>query len=110
MNGLKMNKIEKVKELENELRILEDIKKMVENNCTGFELVEYIVNLPPKIQKILETNLIPIETARLFKNNPFCAEEKDIRDVDFQLFKKFEAFFWNLNKLLEDTKFELNNL
>ncbi len=105
-----MNKKEKIKELEQELTVLEEIKEMVDNKCTGFELSEYLTRLSPDLQKILETNLISIDTAKVFKNNPFCVEEKDNSDVDFQIFKKFEAFFWNLNKLLEDTKFELNNL
>jgi hypothetical protein len=105
-----MNRIEKLKELEQKLTILEDIKNMVNNKCTGFELAESITKLPPKFQNILETNLISIDTAKIFKNNPFCAEEKDPSELDFQIFKKFEAFVWNLNKLLEDTKFKLKNL
>lgn len=105
-----MNKKEKMKELEQKLTILEKIKKLVDNKCTGFELAEILTNLPPKLQQILETHLISVNTAKEFKNNPFCAEEKDTREVDFQLFKKFEVFVWNLNKLLEDTKFELKNL
>ncbi|MFX1337269.1 MAG: hypothetical protein ACFFDK_01525 [Promethearchaeota archaeon] len=105
-----MNKKDKVKELEQKLTILEDIKKLVENKCTGFELADLIAKISPKFQQILETNLISIDTAKMFKSNPFCAEEKDTREVDFQLFKKFEAFVWNLNKLFEDTKFELINL
>ena len=104
-----MNKKEKMLELEEELTILEDIKRMVESKCTGFELAEYLAKQPPEIQQILEENLISISTAKIFSNNPFCAEEKDAHDVDFQLFKKFEVFFWNLNKFLEDTKFKLNH-
>jgi hypothetical protein len=105
-----MNKKEKLKELEQELTVLEEIKEMVDNKCTGFELSEYIAKLSPEIQQILENNLISIETAKLFRSNPFCAEEKDTNNIDFQIFKKFEAFVWNLNKLIEDSKFKLNNL
>ena len=105
-----MSKNEIREELEHILTILEDMKKMVERKCTGLELAETIANLPTKFQQILETKLISINTAKIFKNNPFCAEEKDPNETDFQLFKKFEAFVWNLNKLLEDTKFKLKNI
>jgi len=105
-----MYKKEELKELEQKLTILEEIKEMVDNKCTGFELSEYIAKLSPEFQRILESNLISIDTAKLFKNNPFCAVEKDTSEVDFQIFKKFEVFFWNLNKLLEDTKSALRNI
>ena len=83
---------------------------MVENKCTGIELAEYITGLSPEFQKMLENNSISIDNVKQFKNNPFCAEEKNASDVNFQIFKKFEAFFWILNKLLEDTKSALRNI
>lgn len=105
-----MNKKERIKELEQELTILENIKKMVDEKCTGFELADIMAKLPRKFQQTLESHLISTNTAKEFEYNPFCPEENDTQKIDFQLFKKFEIFVWNLNKLLEDTKAELKNL
>ena len=105
-----MKNSENFKELEERLDILEDIKKMVDEKCSGFQLTEMISNLPKKFQKTLESHLISVNTAKEFEYNPFCSREDESDKTDFQLFKKFEVFVWNLNKLIDDTKAELRNL